>query len=372
MKLKIVIFLIIPNYFINYCHKFCSKVDVFIGGLDENILTNEHFIASHPYYEDEVTWCVQEKQPIASWKNIFYLCNDPLILTLLVFITLAGPFFAYFLQQFEDLYPKWSYFQLLHTLMGISMGIITIYKPKSISNRIFFAFGHFASILYVICILSCFKDILINPIFKDQIQSVKEIVDGSFELVGDKVAFQHIIRKNETYSPEVVKDFKICINLDECMSQLNENPKLAIAISLAHAHSSHFILPSQLYCFKDSEIIYKYLLKFLIRKNFTYLRELDQFIQMVNAGNLIKKWYSYNLVQTPKLHMDRSYKRLSLKHFHGFFLICAMIEIVLISTFILEQIVYANARAPNVSRFWKIFEMIIDPDRHFMLKTKWT
>lgn len=170
----------------------------------------------------------------------------------------------------------------------------------------------------------------------------------------------------------MIEKFKICTNLDECLTQLEDNSKLAVAISLAHAHSSHFIPSSQFYCFKDPEIIYKYGLKFWIRQSFPYLKELNEFIRMADAGGLIKKWYSNKLTGVPShMRMDNSYKQLKLKHFHGAILIWGMLVAALICIFILERIVHAKARAPNALRFWKIVEMLIDPDRHFMLESKW-
>lgn len=47
------------------------KLDIFIGALDENIITNEYFDASHPYYHDSLIWCARERKPIAKWKNFF-------------------------------------------------------------------------------------------------------------------------------------------------------------------------------------------------------------------------------------------------------------------------------------------------------------
>lgn len=45
----------------------------------------------------------------------------------------------------------------------------------------------------------------------------------------------------------------------------------------------------QLRCF--DEVIYEYVLKFLIRRDFAFMKELNKFIQIASASGLIKKWY---------------------------------------------------------------------------------
>ena len=345
-----------------------------IGALDDSIVANEQFIASHPYYEDELTWCVQQKQPIASWRNVFYLFGNPYISILIISLAITWPSICYFLQQFDNPNPKWSWPRIFTLALGICFGITTNFRPMSISNRIYFAISSFAGIIYVICILAFFKDVLINPMFKHQIQSIQEIVDGSFELVGDNIAFEHIKRNRDKYSPEVIKNFKITMNLDERLSQVNENPKLAVAISLAHVQSYRLDFPSQLYCFQNSEIIHKYALKFFIRNDFRYLKQLNKFVEMAHAGGLIKHWYSNKLMKITqnRVRAERSYNQLELRHFYGTFSLYLTIAMVPILALILERIVYAKARARNAKRFWKTIEMLIDPERYFMLESKWT
>lgn len=51
-----------------------------------------------------------------------------------------------------------------------------------------------------------------NNIYEQQIKSIQEIVDKSFELAGDDFAFQHLIRQNEVIFQHLIRpiQFKLC------------------------------------------------------------------------------------------------------------------------------------------------------------------
>lgn len=63
----------------------------------------------------------------------------------------------------------------------------------------------------------------------------------------------------------------------------------------------------------------------------------------------------------------KTHKRLGSKNFLGLFFIATTVKTIGILTLILEMFVYRKARTPNTFRLWKIIEIIIDPDRHFLL-----
>lgn len=158
-------------------------------------------------------------------------------------------------------------------------------------------------------------------------------------------------------------------NLDECLSQLKHNSKLAVVTSHEHAMNSHLIAFSQLRCF--NEVIYKYALKFLVRHDFAYINELNKFIQIASASGLIKKWHNDNQIHAKFKYEREISEQLTLEKEYGFAIIWIVLQMSVILFACFEQIVYKKARAPNPSRFWLIIELIIDSDRHFWLKNEW-
>lgn len=163
----------------------------------------------------------------------------------------------------------------------------------------------------------------------------------------------------------------ICENLDQCLGQLIENSKLAVAISLAHAHKSSLISPSEIYCFDESEIIHDYALKFLIRKDFHYLNELNTFIQMTSEGGLIEKWFSNSSIHTHLEHFKLDNRQIAMKHLQGAFLLGFLLTILSFCLLFLERFIYKKMKSHKPHQFWAFIEMLIDPDRHFLLENKW-
>lgn len=162
-------------------------------------------------------------------------------------------------------------------------------------------------------------------------------------------------------------NFKVCDDLDACLEQLNFNPKLAVAVSSEYIRSNRRFPTSNFYCFEKDEIIYSYSLKFLVRKDFSHLHKFEQFVKMVSNG-LVKKWNSDARTHPNYREHDEKYNGISLAHFYGVFVISLVLILAAFVVLFLEKYVYKKAR--ELGWFWKFTEMIIDPDRHFMLEGK--
>lgn len=155
-----------------------------------------------------------------------------------------------------------------------------------------------------------------------------------------------------------------------CLNQLNQKRELALAISREHVRSSH--LNSQTFCFGNSDNIYEYALKFLVRKDIPYLKKLNEFIQLASARGLIEKWHSHNnrKIQHSKKYNNISSRQLKIDHFKGVMIIYSVIMGFLFLTLYSERLIHKKARQPNPWRFWLIAEMFIEPHRLFWLETQ--
>lgn len=158
---------------------------------------SEHFVATYPYYSDELTWCVQKRQPLPMWKNIFKLCEDPTIYLLFFIMGTGCAIVIFFMQQFEDVRPKWDYIRISITIIRCYCGFGIEYKPKLHSTRIFIVSCLLSSFLFDIKFILLWTKYMTTPLFERQIQSRQEIIDNRFETVGDGFALQQLIKQNE-------------------------------------------------------------------------------------------------------------------------------------------------------------------------------
>lgn len=168
----------------------------------------------------------------------------------------------------------------------------------------------------------------------------------------------------------MLKKYKICADLDFCLSQLEKNSKLAVALSREYALNNRLISNSKFYCFEKSEIIYNYALKFLVRKDFSYLKELNTYFSMTASNGLIEKWYSACRIRSRVEHNERKYGILTIEYFQMTYFEWLCIEMATILILLIEMLVYKESRKPNPSRIWILIDMFIDSDRHFWLKNK--
>jgi hypothetical protein len=46
-----------------------SNVDIFIGGLEENVITKNYFKATRFYYHEKLTWCCEKNKSLPFAEN---------------------------------------------------------------------------------------------------------------------------------------------------------------------------------------------------------------------------------------------------------------------------------------------------------------
>lgn len=177
-----------------------SDTDVIIGGLDDHIFASEYFVATFPYYNDELTWCVQKSKPIPLWKNIFKLINDRSYWTILTLACILVISLIYFMQTFDQVKPKWDVIRIIFCGLRIYCGFVCEYKPKINSTRILFTSLLLAFILFDVTFVTFWSEYMKTTHFEDQINTVKGIIDNEFEIVGDVFALHHLKHQNEVNS----------------------------------------------------------------------------------------------------------------------------------------------------------------------------
>lgn len=170
----------------------------------------------------------------------------------------------------------------------------------------------------------------------------------------------------------MLKQFHVCDDLNQCVRQLNHNPKLAVAISREHVQNGHLLFDSKQYCFDKTEIIHDYPVKFLVRKGFPHTLKLNEFLVAAIESGLIENWRLSKRIryQTKKTEINFFYLNLNNDTLYGGYIIYSIMGTFLFVILASERIIHTFARRPNCSKFWRLAERFIDPHRHFLCKTK--
>lgn len=142
------------------------------------------------------------------------------------------------------------------------------------------------------------------------------------------------------------------------------NSDVALATNLERANE---LSSSGAFCFGQSHSIFEYELKFFVRKVFPFRDEFNKFIGDALCAGLIGKWrrdhQKMGHFQTMETVTDVNVEKLT-----GVWIILFTLNAVAILQFVIERIVYSRVRQPKtISWFWMFAEILISPDRCFLL-----
>lgn len=154
--------------------------------------------------------------------------------------------------------------------------------------------------------------------------------------------------------------FKSFEHPSDYLDQLKLNDKLAVAASyeLSRSKTKH------IYCFDNENIIYEYSLKMLVRKDFSLLRDLNNFLRGASEGGLIEKWLeNYRSLGAKKDHIE--FTGFKLESIYFLLCVCVAFLILAFLAIIVERTTFRNNEIPNAKPFWRYVEMIISPYRYF-------
>lgn len=171
-------------------------MDIFIGALDENLLTKRYLIASHSYYHDYLIWCVQKANVVPVWDKILYVCTDPVVFVIFTLHAIIITGVVYFIQQFER-HTKWDLFRISVNGFQCYMGSGCTYKPKNFSNRVVSAAVFLGCVLFNTILCTKIMMFYTSPIQDTQIKSTEGIISGGFQLMADCFTYQKMLQQNQ-------------------------------------------------------------------------------------------------------------------------------------------------------------------------------
>lgn len=167
----------------------------------------------------------------------------------------------------------------------------------------------------------------------------------------------------------MLKTFKISNDENYYLRQVEHNSKLAVATSFERARKLQSDSHLQIHCFNNQNMIHTYSLKLLLKKEFPLFNELNSFIQHASSGGLIVKWLKCNRNDSYSQKALFHYSDANLESFLFGGLLFTALTLLSFAIYIVEIFVYRRVQAQNNARFWRYFEMYIDPHRYLFLDT---
>lgn len=152
--------------------------------------------------------------------------------------------------------------------------------------------------------------------------------------------------------------YENCTDINDCLDELNENPKLAVIASRAHVTFDRTINRNKFYCFPITESFFNYHYSLHSRYGYQFLPKIDLIITRLVEGGISNNWatlqvYENNLINknaskytevkfSEEWRLDSNLKHenelisLKLEHIYGALLILVVGNSLATITFIVE------------------------------------
>lgn len=167
----------------------------------------------------------------------------------------------------------------------------------------------------------------------------------------------------------MINEYRLCADINRCLMELEHNGRLAVAISHKHATSNSKIPNRAIYCFAGKEIIYNYPISMFIHENHPMTTLINDNIRRAFEGGLFRKWKTDHSINfNPKVDSSARPFQLGIDHLFTPVALFTVFACFAFGAFIAEIIVHYHIQKHNCGRFWKIADMLIDADRHFLVR----
>lgn len=371
---------------------YSSSTNIFIGGLSAKFFKSDNLVASIPYDQDDLTWCIQKATNFPSFLNFFFIAPPIYWVIVIGFIYVTGTM-MYIALQYDFEYKErhlrnWCYMVLLVALPA-TIGTSPRYYPRQGALRFFY----FAILLFSVLICAFTGTYLYNNmkvrIPRKQFETVREIRDNDFRLAGSTEVLHAIgnsllVKKSKSgnqfenaniysggfqYAEDKINAFYICEDLDECLKQLlhYDNVDLAVGGSRKHLMNARSYFPSKIFCFDKSESIGSYLVSVFIQRNSQLKTAIDDIIEKLSEGGVFVKWNSDNQRRQRDELSNILSAQMTFEHVSfAFVMIMAIGSIVSTATFICELVVHQQFQRRTRSKIWMYLNQFFCEHRDYL------
>ncbi|KAM8707286.1 hypothetical protein ACLKA7_011389 [Drosophila subpalustris] len=324
-----------------------GKIDVIVGGIDEDPSISQMVSSSTSYHQDELTWCVARAKRKHSFFNFLAGFNKYAWFLLLIFIISSS--LAVLAAQ------KVSGFRLnsLPNFFSISIRMLGILLTQAINVdaqtmplvlRSLFALAFYMAFFFSNTYQSFLITTLTTPTTLAQISHLEEIHGNRMTILVSSEHVRHLDKEGETFK-YIREKFQICYNIVDCLNNAADNEHIAVAVSRQHAFYNARIQRDKLYCFDRRESLYVYPVAMLLPKKFQLLQQINAIIQNVIESGHMQKW-ARDLDMVRLIHekiaraQEDDFKSLNLSQFHGAFAFAGALLLLASGVFGLECLVH--------------------------------
>jgi hypothetical protein len=172
--------------------------------------------------------------------------------------------------------------------------------------------------------------------------------------------------KTDSDSKYLTKLYEPCKDMDQCLLEIKNNDKLAVAISLQHARNARIPLEEEeMFCFEKENNVFSFSVVMLLKKDHHLLPVINTLIRRIAESGFILKWKAdlefKKKKADVKVDSHENAKPLKLSHLLGVYgILIAGILIALVG-FIYEWTIFFFAQKKKIKFFIKLEKKFMQP-----------
>ncbi|CAK1583242.1 unnamed protein product [Parnassius mnemosyne] len=316
-----------------------NTVDMMIGNIEVTKILRKWFHTSVSYTQDEMTWCVPIANKAATWDNLVIIFQLPTwIATFACLFTMALLFHVLHYREKESA-TKCPIRSILLTF-SMLLGWGASFKPKRIVFRILiFCWLHF-SLNMGITYESFLRSFLMHPRFEKQMSSESDLIQSGIQFGGREI-YRSYFETNNSSSFYLYRKYN-STTFSEGIRRVALDRNFAVVSSRRQAEYQDQNLGKGkrlIYCFPESNNLYKYGVVLLARKWFPMLERFNKIIRRVTENGLIEKWNKELLMRRSNAGGMEAIFPLSIQHLLGAFVFIGIMYAISTLVFIGEIVI---------------------------------
>nr|AXY83437.1 putative ionotropic receptor 1 [Conopomorpha sinensis] len=267
-----------------------DSVDMVVGNIEVTRPIRKWFDPTVSYIQDEITWCLPKAGQASTWNNLVIIFHwTTWVATFASLVIMGLMLHVFFYKESGGKVTKWPTNSLLMTF-SMLLGWGAQFEPKSATFRILIFSWLYFGIIMGISYESLLRSFLMYPRFEKQISSERELIESGLPLGGREI-YRPYFENNNASSFYLYRKYNSTTFAEGIRRAAFEN--FAVVASRRQAVYMDQKLGKGaplLYCFPESNNLYKYGVVLLARKWFPMLERLNNIIRSVSENGLIEKW----------------------------------------------------------------------------------
>ncbi|KPI95278.1 hypothetical protein RR46_08737 [Papilio xuthus] len=314
-----------------------DSIDLMIGNIEVTRRLRKWFSPTKSYTQDEMTWCVPRAKEAATWDNLLIIFQWPTWVAMFFGCIIMGTLFHIFYCN-ENLKPV-SIVRSILVTFNMLLGWTVSFKPKSTTFRILVFSWLFFSMNMTISYESLLRSFLMHPRFEKQISTESELIRSGISFGGREI-YRTYFEMNNSTAPHLFSNYE-GTTFSEGVRRTAFDQDFAVVASRRQAEYQDQNLgkgTSYIYCFPESDNLYKYSVVLLARKWFPILDRFNSIIRSVIENGLIEKWNRELFIHRPSVERVGTILPLSIQHLLGAFAFILIMYALTILVFVGELV----------------------------------